>query len=70
MPEAAAFATIEAPALLVAASDSPPQQRDMTEMTAEVLPKARLVRVQGGHMVDPAGPEFVPSSQELVPEAD
>jgi pimeloyl-ACP methyl ester carboxylesterase len=34
IPDAAAFATIEVPALLVAASDSPPEQRDMTERMA------------------------------------
>ncbi len=59
MPDAAAFATIDAPALLVAASDSPPEQRDMTERMAEVLPNARLVRVGGGHLIDPAGPEVL-----------
>ena len=69
MPDAAAFATIEAPALLVAASDSPPQQRDMTERMAEMLPKARLVRVEGGHMVDPASPAVLDFIQEL-PQAD
>jgi pimeloyl-ACP methyl ester carboxylesterase len=59
MPDAEAFATIEVPALLVAASDSPPAQRDMTERMAEVLPNARLVRVGGGHLVGPAGPEVL-----------
>lgn len=66
MPDAAAFATIEAPALLVAASDSPPQQRDMTEKMAEVLPKARLVRVDGGHLVDPAAPEVRAFIEEVL----
>ena len=41
----------------------------MTERMAEVLPKARLVRVEGGHMVDPAGPAVLDFIQEL-PEAD
>lgn len=59
MPDAAAFATIEVPALLVAASDSPPEQRDMTEKMAEVLPNARLVRIGGGHLIDPAGAEVL-----------
>jgi hypothetical protein len=31
----------------------------MTERMAEVLPNARLVRVGGGHLVDPAGPEVL-----------
>ena len=38
MPDAAAFATIDQPTLLVAASESPPEQRDMTEAMAGVLP--------------------------------
>src|SRR5262245_6193375 len=59
MPDAAAFATIDAPALLVAASDSPPAQRDMTDKMAEALPNARLARIGGGHLVDPAGAEVL-----------
>jgi pimeloyl-ACP methyl ester carboxylesterase len=66
MPDAAAFATIGAPVLLVAASDSPPEQRDMTEKMAEVLPNARLVRVGGGHLVDPAGPDVLAFVEETV----
>jgi pimeloyl-ACP methyl ester carboxylesterase len=66
MPDAAAFATIEVPALLVAASDSPPEQREMTEKMAEVLPNARLVRVGGGHLVDPAGQEVLAFIQDVV----
>lgn len=56
MPGAAAFATIEVPTLLVAAFDSPPPQVEMTERMAAALPNARLERVGGGHMVDPASP--------------
>ncbi len=66
MPDAAAFATIEVPALLVAASDSPPEQRDMTERMDEVLPNARLVRVGGGHLVDPAGSEVLAFLEEVL----
>jgi pimeloyl-ACP methyl ester carboxylesterase len=66
MPEAAAFATIEVPALLVAATDSPPEQRDMTERMVEVLPNARLVLVGGGHLVDPAGLEVLAFIEELL----
>ena len=40
MPDAEAFAAIEQPVLLVAASDSPPEQRAMTEAMAEALPDA------------------------------
>jgi esterase len=66
MPDAAAFATIEVPALLVAASESPPEQRDMTEKMAEVLPNARLVRIGGGHLVDPAGAEVLTFVEEAL----
>jgi hypothetical protein len=50
--------------LLVAASDSPPEQRDMTEKMADVLPNARLVRIGGGHLIDPAGAEGSPLSRK------
>jgi esterase len=66
MPDAAAFATIDVPALLVAASDSPPEQRDMTERMAEVLPNARLVRVGGVHLVDPASPEVLAFIEDAI----
>jgi pimeloyl-ACP methyl ester carboxylesterase len=59
MPDAAAFATIDKPVLLVAASESPPEQRDMTEAMAAVLPNARTSLVGGGHLIDPAAPEVL-----------
>lgn len=66
MPNAAAFANIEVPALLVAASASPPEQRAMTERMVEALPNARLARVGGGHLVDPAGPEVLAFIEEVI----
>jgi pimeloyl-ACP methyl ester carboxylesterase len=66
MPDAAAFATIDVPALLVAASDSPPEQRDMTEKMAEALPNPRLVRVGGGHLVDPAAADVLAFIGEVL----
>ena len=66
MPDAAAFATIDKPVLLVAASESPPEQRDMTERMAEALPNARLARIGGGHLIDPAGTEVLTFIEELV----
>jgi pimeloyl-ACP methyl ester carboxylesterase len=59
MPGTAAFATIAAPALLVAATDSPPQQREMTAAMADALPDARIALVGGGHLIDPAAPEVM-----------
>ena len=65
-PDADAFGTITQPTLLVAASESPPEQRQMTESMAEVLRNARLVRVGGGHMIDPATPEVLAFIEEVL----
>jgi esterase len=66
MPDAAAFATIEKPTLLVVASESPPQQRAMTDAMARVLPDARTVLVGGGHLVDPAAQEVLAFVDEVL----
>ena len=66
MPDAAAFATIDKPTLLVAASDSPPEQREMTEAMAEALPDARTALVSGGHLIDPAAPEVLAFIEEVL----
>jgi pimeloyl-ACP methyl ester carboxylesterase len=66
MPDAAAFATIESPALVVVASDSPEPQRDMSERMAEALPGAKLVRIGGGHLVDPASPQVLAFLEEVL----
>lgn len=65
-PDAAAFATIRQPALLVAAADSPRPQREMTEAMAGVLPDARTALVGGGHLVDPAAPEVLAFIGEVL----
>ncbi len=65
MPDAAAFATIDKPTLLVAASESPPEQREMTEAMADALPDARTALVAGGHLIDPAAPEVVAFIEEV-----
>jgi len=57
--DASALATIEQPALLVTAADSPPALREPTEALAAALPNARTVVVGGGHLIDPAGPEIL-----------
>jgi esterase len=66
MPDAAAFATIDKPALLVAASESPPPQREMTEAMAGMLPNARTALVGGGHLIDPAGPQVLAFIEEVL----
>ena len=50
--DAAALATIEQPALLVAAADSPPEFHEPIEARAQALPNARTVLVGGGHLID------------------
>ena len=55
----AALATLQQPALLVTAADSPPALREPTEALAAALPNARTVVVGGGHLIDPAGPEIL-----------
>jgi esterase len=65
MPDAAAFGTIDKPALLVAASESPPPQREMTEAMADALPNARTALVGGGHLIDPAAPDVLAFIQGL-----
>jgi hypothetical protein len=66
MPDAAAFATIDKPTLLVAASDSPPEQREITEAMAGVLPDARTALVAGGQLIDPAAPEVLAFVRETL----
>jgi esterase len=66
MPDSAAFATIDKPALLVAASESPPEQREMTEAMTGALPHARAALVGGGHLVDPAAPEVLAFLEALL----
>lgn len=66
MPDAAAIATIDKPTLLVAASDSPPEQREMTEAMAGALPNARMALVAGGHLIDPAAPEVLAFVEEVL----
>jgi hypothetical protein len=57
--DAAALAAISQPALLVAASGSPPELREPTEALARTLPGARLQLVGGDHLIDPAGPAIL-----------
>lgn len=54
-----ALAAIEQPALVVAAAESPPALREMSEAIAGTLPHARLAMVGGGHLIDPAAPEVL-----------
>lgn len=67
--DAAAFATIDQPVLLVAATDSPPAFREATEAMEDALPNARTSLVGGGHLVNPADPEVLAFVEELSEES-
>jgi pimeloyl-ACP methyl ester carboxylesterase len=64
--DAAALATIDQPALLVAATDSPPALRESTEALAAALPNARTALVAGGHLIDPADPAVLAFVEEVL----
>jgi len=66
MPGAAELATIGVPTLLVAAEDSPAEQREMSEAMAAVIPDAQLTHVEGGHLVNPASPPVLAFIDEVV----
>jgi esterase len=64
--DAAALATIEQPALLVAATESLSELREPTEALAAALPNARTALVGGGHLIDPAAPEVLAFVKEVL----
>ena len=51
-----ALSTIEHPTLLVAAAESPEPLGAVNARLASLLPNAEEVRVEGGHLIDPADP--------------
>lgn len=67
--DAAAIARIEQPALVVMAADSPPEFHQAPEALADALPNARLSRVGGGHLIDPAAPEVLAFVEEVLAAA-
>lgn len=54
--DAATLATIRQPALLVTASDSPEAFRRVIAAMAEAMPGARVLSVEGGHLINPGEP--------------
>lgn len=50
----AELAGIDRPTLLVSAEDSPGILRRVNDRLAQALPRAEMVRVTGGHLIDPA----------------
>jgi len=64
--DTADLAAVGQPALVVAATDSPAPIRQPAEALANALPNARLVRVDGGHLIDPAAPEIVAFIEDVL----
>jgi esterase len=57
--DAVDLAAVEQPALLVAASDSPPEFHEPVQALNAALPNARTVLVGGDHIIDPAAPDVL-----------
>jgi hypothetical protein len=57
---------VRQPVLLVGAADSPPVFGAINEAMAHTLPDVRSVRVAGGHVIDPAGPEVLEFIEEVL----
>ena len=64
--DAATLATIEQPALVVMAADSPAEFHQAPKALAEAIPNARLLQVDGGHLIDPASPEVIAFIEEAL----
>jgi esterase len=60
------LARIDKPALLVAATDSPPAFRRVHDAAAAAMPGARAVLVGGGHLIDPSGPAVLAFVEEVT----
>lgn len=58
--------TIARPTLLVTAEDSPPVFAEATRLLASAIPSARVARVGGGHLIDPAGPAVLAFLDEVL----
>lgn len=62
----AALAGIDRPTLLVSAAGSPAPFREADDALAAAMPGARRTLVEGGHLIDPAGPEVLAFLEEQV----
>jgi esterase len=61
---------LETPTLIVAADDSPESLQHGTDGLVRALAQARVARVGGGHVIDPAGPEVSAFVSEYLDSAD
>lgn len=60
------LAGIEQPALMLIAAASPPEFHQGPEAIAAAIPNARLSKVGGGHLIDPAAPEVLSFIEETL----
>ncbi len=63
---AADLGRIGVPTLLLAAEESPPALRRVTDLMAAAIPNSRLVLVGGGHFIDPGEPEVLKFVADLL----
>jgi esterase len=64
--DADALTRIAQPVLLVTAADSPPEFHQAPAALAAAIPNARTVKVGGGHLIDPAGPDVLAFVEEVL----
>jgi esterase len=64
--DADALGSIEAPVLIVAAEDSPPELSQPAEALTKAIPTARITHVAGGHLIDPASPDVLAFVEEVL----
>jgi pimeloyl-ACP methyl ester carboxylesterase len=57
---------LDVPTLIVSAEDSPEPLQRANAALERALPRARAVRVPGGHAIDPAGPEVLAFVAEVL----
>jgi pimeloyl-ACP methyl ester carboxylesterase len=60
------LAAVSCPALVVAAESSPPELAEAMDAVAAAIPGARLARVGGGHLIDPAHPVVLAFVDEVL----
>ena len=64
--DAAVLSAIERPTLVVKAADSPPEFHEAADALVDAIPGARVTVVEGGHLIDPAGPPVLAFVAEVL----
>jgi pimeloyl-ACP methyl ester carboxylesterase len=57
---------IDVPTLLVAAEESPPMFRRVTELMGAAIPRSTMVHVSGGHLIDPGESDVLAFVTEIL----